>query len=220
MSGLIASIIRSVGSRRIFTKNKKILLDVVPCEFRNLIDELVLKGAPLGGPMDDSSGFETSYEGVVAAQDAGRGLLQHVRPENLLFVFAERLELINYRLSQCPVCSGASEHAEGGLEPLCGETAHGEEEDQSDAYGIVLCKIRKPDPVEQRGGSEEQRPGEQDQSAELDWFELQEVKERLEGDFHSSVELGVSPIIKITRGENYSMSNASLRRQDAKEAAQ
>lgn len=158
----------------------KLFVEVLPRDITDVMGKLTGPSSKRGGPKNDACGYQTLNDAIADAQDVAARLLRYVEPQNLLFLFSESLQALDYASIELPLppltpdvgCPGASN---GHTQQNAG---HDERHPQNRA--VILCKLVNADLMQQlRVGIQEHATHDADHQ-EVTWPQLQAVKQRLD----------------------------------------
>lgn len=71
-------------------------IDVIPRELRDIVGKPFNDVSCGGSAKNYSLGYKTLDDAIINAEHVGLCSLRHVEPENLLFIFGETAEALNY----------------------------------------------------------------------------------------------------------------------------
>jgi len=154
----------------------RIYIEIIPRELRDIVGKPFKDVSCGGSAKNDSLGYKTLDDAIINAEHVGLCLLRHVEPENLLFIFGETVEALNYAPIVLPVpppASNALTEPDGARHR---QKRHRGDECQAKSRAIVFCKLIKGDLLQEFRRRKEEKCGEHAEHHEVTWRQLQRLK--------------------------------------------
>lgn len=157
-------------------KDGLVFIEFLPSELRDVVRQGQARGSDESGrPADDAFGFKSAHDAVVAAQDVGARLLDHVVAQDLLFVFSESVQT----LAGFPLDLSALDEQGQPPHPADRQGGQADQQGQTNPLAVVFCKLRHTDGLEQLRRAKGQDSRDSRHHCQASWAELQRIKERL-----------------------------------------
>ena len=161
-------------------KEPRVLIEVLPRNFRNIECNAFDETAIRRGKVDDSCGFESLNDAIICAEIVCSRLVFNIKPENLLFFFGQSVESFKNFLFYVPFLSNFDEvpidELSGPAESYCQR----DDKSGADKRAIIFCKLRKTEDVEKITAWKKQQGGRESDRYKVTWSELQDLKQTLD----------------------------------------
>lgn len=152
-----------------------VCIEIIPHDLIDVVSHSIRITSTINHPLDDSTGFETYDDTIIGSKGVGLSLLANVKPENLLFLFSERIQFLkNGFFSYClandiPYNPHDFYGADGCQDGACGK------QDDSEPRAVVLCKINNSDIGKEIFGGEQKYRAEDHDCYQVSWGQLNEI---------------------------------------------
>lgn len=159
-----------------------VFLQVLPRELRDIVRKSIVFHAHGVRPADDACGYQAIHDAIPDCEDIRLRLIGHVKPENFLFVFGERLEFLELFVAELARSMNLPYPLQDGYGTIDEPQDRGHDEDAAEPRAIIVCKLIEADFLKERFGAEQEHGGNQSKCYEVSWSKLEDIKREL-GDF-------------------------------------
>ena len=119
----------------------RVFVEMLPREFGNAVGKLGVAVPTADTACDDARGYKSVDCAIAECKKAGLALFPHVRPENLLFVFSERMELLELFVTDHLCFYGFSDSVDEYRATMHHHQSYPCREDCQSNRAIVACRL-------------------------------------------------------------------------------
>lgn len=156
-------------------------VEMIPGEIRDIVRPAFEHVPHRGRSVDDASGYKTLNDAVVDLERVCTGILQYVKPENLLLVFGQTIEALRDRLLEpCDLpgfIPSRKNPVFGGYEDVHPNQGSGDKEAAANPSAIVLCKLREAKCLDRIRAAKKDEPCDNRDYCQITWSEFKRLED-------------------------------------------
>jgi hypothetical protein len=152
-----------------------VFVEVLPSDLANVIRKPLDLISQNSGSGNNPLGFESIHDAILKAEHVGLRLMSYVKPENLLFVFGETVESLQYALDAFCVLHSISPPLYDYYAPIYQEQRESQKKEKTEPRAIILCKVVEAKPLQKIVRAEQQKGCGQAKRYEVAWSELHDL---------------------------------------------
>ncbi len=179
--GLLKGVAGSVVPTKASGADEKpvVFVEILPREIAEIVFKSINKVSKVGCSVDDSLGFKTVDDAILAAQTTGLGLLGYVKPEDLLFFFSENLESLDSSFRDFCFKNSIPCPPHNIFASVYDEDRSRKNKSKTNPKAVVLCKVVDAKLLEKLFFPKQQEGRSRSHCYQITWGELQDLCNRL-----------------------------------------